>query len=235
MNQIFNSKLLNTMFQSEISKETKSFSDFLMKVEYPYVTEKQRSLDSLLEMAQEDTMFPLFRDSMNTLNEQMLYQSHIHGRDHIERVAFHAFVICVLEKLSLAETQLCLEGAKYHDIGRLNDSADPLHGLIGARRYFLSNDIEKISDETAQIIAFIIAAHSLDDSVSYEVFANLFSIPEEKYAMCKKLLDIVKDADALDRFRLSVHSLNPRFLRTESAKSMIQTAFELFCCSKNAM
>ena len=53
--------------------------------------------------------------------------------------------------------------------------------------------------------------------------------------MCKKLLDIVKDADALDRFRLSAHSLNPRFLRTESAKSMIQAAFELFCCSKNAM
>ena len=47
----------------------------------------------------------------------------------------------------------------------------------------------------------------------------------EKYTMCKKLLDIVKDADALDRFRLSAHSLNPRFLRTESAKSMIQAAF----------
>ena len=57
----------------------------------------------------------------------------------------------------------------------------------------------------------------------------------EKYTMCKKLLDIVKDADALDRFRLSAHSLHPRFLRTESAKSMIQAAFELFCCSKNAM
>lgn len=233
MHQILKSKLLNAVFQSETSEETKAFSDFLIKVEYPYITKKQCSLDSLLEMARKDAMFSLFRDSMNSLNEQMLYQSHIHGREHIERVAFHTFVICILEKLTLTETKLCLEGAKYHDIGRLNDSADPLHGLIGARKYLLSNDIEKISDETAQMIAFIIAAHSLDDSVSYEVFANLFSVPEEKYTISKKLLDIVKDADALDRFRLSAHSLNPRFLRTESAKALIQAAFELFYFSKS--
>ena len=37
-----------------------------------------------------------------------------------------------------------------------------------------------------------------------------------------KLYDIFKDADALDRWRLGNHGLDPKYLRTPQAKAMVE-------------
>ena len=43
------------------------------------------------------------------------------------------------------------------------------------------------------------------------------------------LYKIFKDADALDRFRLSANGLDIKFLRTEEAKGMVTFAKNLIC------
>lgn len=234
MKQLFKSKLLNAVFQHDNWTEEETISELLMKIEYPEVSlEKQYSLRFLIKNAQNHEMFPFFIDAMNHLNEQMLYHSCVHGKNHIERTAFYSFLLCIFEKLNTYETRLCVESAKYHDIGRLSDGEDPLHGLIGAKRYTKQvTGTDGFTEEDIQIIAFIIASHCVDEVNAYKFIEHLFSISEENYTMCKKILDIVKDADALDRFRLSAHSLNTRFLRTENAETMIRAAFELYYFSK---
>lgn len=232
MNPKFKSILLNAVFQHDDWTEEEIISELLMKIEYPDLSlEKQHPLRFLIEIAQSHAMFPFFIDSMNQLNEQMLYNSRVHGKSHVEQTAFFSFLLCISEKLDSYETKLCIESAKYHDIGRLSDGEDPLHGLIGAKRYTAqSTEKNGFTEEDIQIIAFIIASHSVDETNAYKFIEHLFTIPKENYMLCKKILDTVKDA--LDRFRLSAHSSNIGFLRTESAEMMIRAAFELYYFSK---
>ena len=76
------------------------------------------------------------------------------------------------------------------------------------------------------IVKALCHGHSVDDK-KYEEIARLYGI--ENFEQFKKLLDIVKDADALDRVRLPrFGQLDEKYLRTEISKEIIDASKELF-------
>jgi uncharacterized protein len=229
--KVFRSEILNTLFYVIDWTEVQRTADHIMSTYYPNVENiSQISADSLIEELKASKHYRLFVDSMNELQCSVLYISQIHGQSHIERVSVLTFAISLQNELSAEDLILCLEIAKYHDVGRYNDNEDALHGLNGAKR--ISQICSKFSDIEQRIIAAVIAAHSVQDNQYMQFFRAIDDLPENLYPRCKILLDILKDADALDRFRLNINSLKIEYLRLAYSQHLIKAACEIYCyCS----
>ena len=168
---------------------------------------------------------PIFQETMGNFKEQFFIKDRIHGISHNERVALLACYIGVKEGLNNEELRLVLEAAKYHDIGR---GYEVNHGQMSAtlidrnKGYIFPN----LNDDEINIVKALCHGHSVDDK-KYEEIARLYGISDiEKF---KRFLDIVKDADALDRVRLPrFGQLDEKYLRTETSKDIIDVSRELF-------
>lgn len=168
---------------------------------------------------------PIFQETMSDVKEQFFIEDSIHGISHNERVVLLACYIGIKEGLNDEELRLVLEASKYHDIGR---GFEGNHGQTSAtiiernRDYIFPN----LNDEEINIIKALCHGHSVDDK-KYEEIARLYEIKDVQNF--KRLLDIVKDADALDRVRLPrFGGLDERYLRTEISKEIIDISRELF-------
>ena len=73
-------------------------------------------------------LFPVFEYYVKALKKESLYQSHIHGIGHIERVLLFGGLIAMQNHCSEEDTRLLLLACSYHDIGRIDDSLDDDHG-----------------------------------------------------------------------------------------------------------
>ena len=167
----------------------------------------------------------VFNNVMSDVKEQYFIDDAIHGISHNERVALLACYIGIKEGLNNEELRLVLEASKYHDIGR---GFDGNHGQVSTllidrnRDYIFPN----LNDNEVKIVKALCNGHSVDDK-KYEEIARLYGI--ENFEQFKKLLDIVKDADALDRVRLPrFGKLDEKYLRTEISKGMIDASKELY-------
>ena len=123
--------------------------------------------------------------------------------------------------LNPKETNMILDACAYHDTGRENDLVDPLHGKRSAEK--LSGLVDWTGDELA-ILEAIVEGHSRHDEEIVQIMEERKVVDKE---LCKKLFEILKDADALDRFRLGPDDLNPNKLRTSISKCLIEAAREL--------
>lgn len=165
---------------------------------------------------------------MNKLDSSKLYKSDIHGINHNIRVSLIALIICVFEDISLDDFKIIIEGTKYHDIGRTNDYENKEHGLIASKKLDFLN--EKYSNEELNYIKTIIQCHSLNDE-SFEEIAKENNIKDiEK---CRRMFNILKDSDGLDRARLEYPYIKIELLRTTTAKRLIPFAYELVENYKN--
>ena len=66
--------------------------------------------------------------------------------------------------------------------------------------------------------------HDLDDTLGIEAIRRDFP---DRAGRVEKLYAIFKDADALDRWRLGRWGLDEKYLRTASARTLVQTARNL--------
>lgn len=132
---------------------------------------------------------------------------------------FFSYLIACNENVNKCDLNILLEIALYHDIGRINDGEDKKHGQRGAKKLLLQN----IESDIDMLIPAVICAHSLVDEEADEVFKQ-YNIRKSQYSRYLRLLSIVKDADALDRFRLRSNSLRPEHLRIEYSKELISLA-----------
>ena len=130
-----------------------------------------------------------------------------HDALHSARVLFLALQIAQSESHNLPKRELetLCTAAIFHDIGRTDDGLDKQHGKHGADIYrkYMKNTLRLFPSET---VAQLIEAHNLPDSEAKKI------VPENKW----HLLDILKDADALDRVRFRYGTrdgLDVRFLR----------------------
>lgn len=149
-----------------------------------------------------------------------------HGKAHSDRVGVYAYLLGKLRGLSDEEIEILLIAAKLHDIGRVHDDEDAIHGL---RSSLIAKKLGLLGKSAnRRYIYFLMEAHSLPD--------------EEKDACMKRhnlssykatlLYDIFKDADALDRVRFDKKSrpksaLDLRFLRTGEARCLVKFAYLL--------
>ncbi len=152
--------------------------------------------------------------------------SKLHGFNHTRRVCLNARLIANMEGLSPEDKRVLLFAAKYHDIGRRNDFEDIDHGRKSAEKLDAYGLMEDFSFEDRRLIRFIVEEHCLSKSKN-EV--DLRAIPENERARYERLLNILKDADKLDRVRLGkFDGLTPDRLNLASSKRLIEFSYDSF-------
>ncbi len=162
-----------------------------------------------------------------TLDRAELYDSRWHGQGHIERVMMLGALIAMGEQFSAEDTKLALFACSYHDVGRIDDSKDDDHGTRSAERIVerkLTNMLEPLEADKLAILQAAIATHSMHDS-SIEANMAKYGVPEAQQERCRRICWCLKDADNMDRVRLN--DLDPKYLRNDSSKNMVGTAWYL--------
>lgn len=176
---------------------------------------------------------PNFESLVKGVNQTDYYTGkHRHSIEHIDKVMLFAEKLAKGEKLSNTDRKILLAAAAFHDSSRQNDTEDSEHGTDSAkeaRKYFESNpnNLYGIGESEIPIVQVVIDYHSRRDSVrgkadkeTIKMLAQTYGVSEQDIERTAKLAEILKDADALDRFRFGKRGqLDPSRLRTTTAKS----------------
>ena len=130
----------------------------------------------------------------------------------------HVLQLGELAKLN-HEILLSFCGAYIHDMARKHDGYCVQHGTWAAqnklpvfRELFLS---EGVDESGLRDISLAVSNHSLHEEID---------VSHPAY----KTVALLKDADALDRIRISKNCLNPEYLRFPESHSLIGFAEDLF-------
>lgn len=151
-----------------------------------------------------------------------IYESNIHGYDHISRVLLLVLMFSKYYDLIQWEKDILIYCALLHDIDSINDKKDDLHGRMAIRRIEEEKiDILHLDSVQKEIAHIIIEYHSLPDQIGYGVFE------EKELVDYLKLFNIFKDCDNLDRVRLGRNALSICYLRTDYGKMMPLVALQL--------
>lgn len=142
----------------------------------------------------------------------------IHGINHLLRVLLFTLLICDSLKISSHHRNIASIAALYHDIGRKNDDADLIHGLLSWRKAkkYIAEDFSK---NDLNIIRYIIENHCIPDEIALD---NVDAYNVSNKYEAQSLLNIVKDADSLDIMRLG--AFEKKYLRYEDSKKLIPIA-----------
>lgn len=164
-------------------------------------------------------------------------QKAAHNAEHSNRVMLLCSLLGFLYGLSNDDVaRLCIAGA-FHDCSRATEDVEPGHGAASADRYMKFNmsrlylpsesDPDKAVASSVKskdrIVELLIRYHDLPDAEGY---AAIKSLPDAQREQAKQLLEIFKDADALDRVRLGLRDgLDIDLLRTDEAKKLPLVAY----------
>lgn len=167
--------------------------------------------------------FDTLRKAYEDLNEDILFVSNIHGKDHIERVIFFAVLLSYAYELSDTDTNILVNAASLHDTRRVNDGWDIEHGKRAALDSIgYANGVD---DSDKAILQGVIACHSCDDKLMEDTMKE-FVEDESDMARAIRLAKFFKDADGLDRVR--INHLDPAYLRNSYSKDLVDFAYEFY-------
>ena len=146
-----------------------------------------------------------------------LHPSRLHGQAHVARVMVHAFRL--IAATGYTEETARLWAAVYlHDIARQHDGVAPRHGADAWKRLADLPDVRAlfarggVREEDYPAIQAAVVGHSDGEPPADHPHRRL---------MC-----LLKDADALDRVRLG--DLDPSYLRHPEAREMVGFAERLY-------
>lgn len=182
--------------------------------------QENTTLDSEIKALKNWNLWPTFEYYVKALKKECLYQSHIHGVNHIERVLLFGGLIAMQNGCNEEDTQLLLTACSYHDIGRIDDSLDDDHGKRSSEKL---PSVISLPTEDMAIVRAAIYAHSIDDSRMEDVISS-FAITDKQRAL--NIARMLKDADALDRVR--VYDLDPNYLRFPCSCQYVDFAYNLY-------
>lgn len=222
MNSNTLTQILDNEFNAEMVAEYFNYSflqDKLAELKEKGIT--PYTYKDFIKTIKQSKFYPLFCSLCNEIEMEYIYKSFTHGIFHNERVALLALFLA--EKLNLAEidAKIAIYAALYHDIGRVDDSVDDLHGTRSAKLVDKLN--LPLDDESLKILKIAMTYHSLADGKFYE-HLDSFNTNRERTIMA---FNIIKDSDGLDRVRLGGGHLNLKYLRTIEALKLVPVAFQL--------
>ena len=145
------------------------------------------------------------------------HEANSHDQVHSARVLCLALLLGSLHKLNHAEMTNLATAIVYHDLGRVDDSEDDLHGKRGAEIFMKTRAASSINKK---LVAFLVECHCLDDYVGNEIIQTDFNDDERVHL----LFNIIKDADALDRVRFGKYGLDMSYLRLSESSKMTLVA-----------
>lgn len=154
-------------------------------------------LDDLLNFAESHMLNPELKDG-------------IHGVKHWRRTAMIAEIITkdAVWASTESEQSMIRMSTVFHDMGRLNDSADPWHGYGGA----------------GWLLKITSCSHDLRNKLSAKEFGIVLDIIIHH---CEPgpgtflEMQVVKDADKCDRFRLSEEGPDPSRLALDVTRELL--------------
>ena len=220
---IFEEEKVNTNENQDIDKYE------IAKGEYKEYLYKYEQVDmcNIMHEIQNTSDYEYLKNKLESIKKQYLYKSYGHGLSHNEKVMLFSLYIARKENIENEYLDILLDGAIYHDIGRINDIDDMSHGERGA--IIVNNIIKYDNRENQEMLQFIIHAHSVNDIDILKILEKYKNINKKDIAL--KLAKILKDADALDRARLNEEDrLNPKYLRTNTSKTMLKFANQINEC-----
>ncbi len=224
-------KLLDGMANVSFEELSVNYQECLRDGAYDlkYIFMGQEDLKSILEGLSKEQIERLKKE-YETLDKNVLYLSILHGPDHIERTIFWTFLLSEKYLSSDIDKRIVLDAAKYHDIGRRNDFEDREHGMLSAKKVcsLLNNPIYE-EEENRNLLCAIIELHSLSDEEEKKMIQRYHLTNLGSFIRMWKIL---KDADGLDRIRLSqgltkISALNPAYLRLEQSLHFIKASHQL--------
>lgn len=147
-----------------------------------------------------------------TRRKWLFHDGEIHGVEHMTRVFILQELICdELERLGVTvDRQVTRFAAMAHDVGRVDDGLDLEHGRRSAE-WIATHLADRMSPDVL-------------DAVTYCVYWHV--PPDDAAPVMTIELQVLKDADGLDRVRLG--DLDPSYLRTTPAKELVHVAQELY-------
>jgi len=148
---------------------------------------------------------------------QYLYSLTLHNAKHAYRVLTHSIILASKINLTNYETDVLCTAAVYHDIGRINDGVDASHGFRSWLKFAHNFCPKDISEEKRNAIKALIVNHCLE----YHSMCDF----GDALSQNKRLLLILKDADALDRVRNN--KLNLQYLHVEESFLLVPFATSL--------
>ena len=205
---------------------------------------KQLELKEELEKITTSENGDFFRRKNQQIDKTNMVQKGIHNIQHNDRVALLSMIIASNEGVLKEDTNnrtkdLLLMAAYEHDIGR---KVGKMTFNIGPHAKRSSKKLQKMnikylngnyySEEDKNILRAVVEAHEAKDEVMDKI-CEKYHINEENKEYTKKLMTILKDADALDRVRLdfnkgiTITDLNPKSLRTDTAKRLLNVSYQL--------
>jgi len=159
--------------------------------------------------------------------EWFTHDSYLHGVSHTQRVHIHARRLVSALGWTDADADVVLSAAVWHDIGRINDGRDPRHGARSAARVVKLGLQASLSAADARLALFAVRYHCRSDGRGAFRAAG-----QDDPERARRVLRLLKDADALDRVRLAPPGLGARevdssTLRHRCTPGMIEFAVEL--------
>jgi hypothetical protein len=148
-----------------------------------------------------------------------LYRKGIHGVEHAKRVLLLVQELAPLEHLSPEQAEILEFCALYHDIGRINDRVDDLHGERSIQK-LQQHDFFGLAHPLRRLTEYIIRNHCITDKTAY---AHATGFEDTDTAIY--LLQCFKDCDNLDRFR--IFDFDESYLRLKNSHQLIALAQEL--------
>ena len=192
---------------------------------YSHLFKNQEDVTDVIGYMKSKGLLAQYEAEVRDMKMSGLYSRAIvgHGEEHIEDVMFNAMYIAEKENLSSVEKKLLIEAAKYHDAGKGVEGL--LHGITGAENAY--KYINNLSSRDIAIIQAAIEYHSVgDSSVSLKSIFDKYNIDERDRYSAERIANALKDSDALDRSRYP-GNLNENYLRTNSAKSLVLSSYQL--------
>ena len=150
--------------------------------------------------------------------------SEVHGKAHCKRVLTLSILLGFLQAVPQKDLDSLATAAIYHDVGRLSDMGEWIHGQVSAEKY------EFAVQNPDPMASFLMTYHSSDDAEGEAAAAEM---DDPNRAL--QLLKIFKDADALDRIRFGLGDLDPSFLRLDESKKLICASIYLFIASQTEL
>ena len=205
---------------------------------------EQLELKDELEKITTGEIGKFFRRKNQQIDKTNIIQRGIHGIHHNDRVAMLSMMIARNEGILEDDTDhrtkdILLMAAYEHDIGRkvgkMTFNIGP-HAKRSARK-LRKIDVKYLNgqpytEQDKNILRAVVEAHEGKDEAMDQI-CKKYHISEENLKYAKKLMTILKDADALDRVRLDYNTgivitdLNPKYLRTNTAKRLLNASYQL--------
>lgn len=187
---------------------------------------KEDNIENLIDAVKGSKQYYIFEEILSNIKSKYFTDEELHDITHNERVTFLAMFLAEKENLSDTDLKLLLKAALYHDIGRVSAKGKE-HGRESAK--IIENNrkelAENLNDYEVNVLKFLCTIHSNPDDY-YDQILKEYNLNES--SELRKMTNILKDADALDRVRLKRFGIiNPELLRMPQSKKLIESSERL--------